>query len=145
MYCALIAGVSSVRRWSKTVFFLTCLGLASCGGGGGGGGGAPTNVVVTPGPGPAGDLVVSWTAPATLGSDGNPLVIAGFNVYRGGSPVTLVLLTTVPVSNNPPIAAETTFTDTTAISGNIFFYAVTAVDALGSESPRSTVVSAVAP
>ena len=141
------ARVSFAGLLPRVIGLWLCLTIAACGGGGGGGGGAPGNVVVGGGGGGGGggSLVVSWTSPSTLGTDGNPIVIAAFNVYRGPSASALVLLAAVTVNNVPPLAAETTFTDATVTSGDTFFYAVTAVDGLSNESPRSTVVSAVAP
>ena len=129
---------------AKSLALLVCLNIASCGGNSrdAGTGGAPVNIVV--GPTQTG-LMVSWNAPLALGSDGNTLVITSFNVYRGNSAVTLLAFGTVAVNNIPPIASETTFTDNTVTSGNTFFYAITAVDVLGNESPQSGVIGAVAP
>ncbi|MBV1960609.1 MAG: hypothetical protein KUG52_01355 [Immundisolibacteraceae bacterium] len=146
MFYQSLARVSFAGLLPRFMGLWLCLTIAACGGGGGGGGGAPGNVVVTPGPGPGGgSLVISWSSPSTLGTDGNSLVIAAFNVYRGPNAGALVLLAAVTVNNVPPIAAETTFTDATVTSGDTFFYAVTAVDTVGNESPQSAVVSAVAP
>ena len=90
-------------------------------------------------------LTVRWNAPSPLGSDGRPTVIAGFNVYRGETETELVHLAVVAVVNIPPLDEETTFTDSTVVTGERYFYAVAAFDGLGNESPRSTAVSKVAP
>ncbi len=142
-----IENLVSWNRFSRALVFLAVFSVTACGGGGGGGGGggAPTNVTVNPGGGGSA-LTVSWVAPNPLGSDGNPLVIAAFNVYRGTTAGNLTLLGTVTVNNNPPLfPGETTFTDNTATSGTTFFYAVSAVATNGSEGPRSATVSGVAP
>ena len=90
-------------------------------------------------------LILSWLAPDPLGSDGNPLLITSFNIYRGTSTNNLALLHTVDVTNNPPISSETTYTDAAATSGVTFFYSISAVASNGSEGPRSAPVSVVAP
>ena len=90
-------------------------------------------------------LTVRWTAPLPLSSDGRPAVIVGFNVYRGATETELELLTVVEVGNIPPLDEETTFTDSTVVTGERYFYAISAFDGLGIESPRSAAVSKVAP
>ncbi|ASJ71959.1 fibronectin type III domain-containing protein [Granulosicoccus antarcticus] len=57
-------------------------------------------------------------------------VVAGFNIYRGPSVDTLSSLPLVRVSS-------TSVTDATISAGQEYWYAVTAVDARGNESPQS--------
>jgi len=77
-------------------------------------------------------VALSWTA-----STSNTVV--GYKVYRGtqsGGPYTLI--------TNTPVTG-TTFTDTTVVAGQTYFYVVTAVDGGGNESVNSNEVSAVVP
>jgi hypothetical protein len=80
----------------------------------------------------AGAALVSllWTPPADGGSP-----ITGYNVYRGDTTLTEVLLVSA--------LTATTYDDTTALTGSTYFYVVTAVNAVG-ESVWSNEVSATA-
>jgi len=72
-----------------------------------------------------------WTASTS--------VVTGYNVYRGavsGGPYTLM---------NAPLVILTNYTDNTVLSGQPYFYVVTAVDANNVESAYSNEVSAVIP
>ena len=74
---------------------------------------------------------LSWTASTSI--------VTGYNVYRGtasGGPYTLV---------NAPFVILTSYTDNTVLSGQTYFYVVTAVDANNVESAYSNEVSAVIP
>jgi len=73
---------------------------------------------------------LSWTVPADGGSP-----ITGYNVYRGDTTLTEVLLVSA--------LTATTYDDTTALTGSTYFYVVTAVNAVG-ESVWSNEVSATA-
>lgn len=61
------------------------------------------------------NVTCSWTASTSAG-------VTGYNVYRApqGLAPTYAILNTAPVTS-------TTFTDTTAIIGNMYLYAVTAL------------------
>jgi len=74
---------------------------------------------------------LSWTASTS--------VVTGYNVYRGtvsGGPYTLL---------NAPLLILAGYTDNTALSGQTYFYVVTAVDANNVESAYSNETSAVIP
>src|SRR6185436_3406425 len=75
----------------------------------------PAGLTATPGDR---QVALAWTA------DGSA---AGYRVYRGG---TLIA--------SPAIAS---YVDTAVTNGTTYSYAVSAVDATGSESPRSTAVT----
>ena len=76
-------------------------------------------------------VVLTWVAPVT---DAVHLPAATYNVYRS----------TTTGTGYAKISSATTptFTDVTAIAGTKYFYTVTAVDALGHESPRSNEATA---
>jgi len=88
---------------------------------------APAAPVATGGPG-AGQITVSWTAPATNGGT----AITGYRVYRGTATGALTALTDVNA---------TSFTDTALGNGVRRFYAVSALNAVG-EGGRSVEVNA---
>jgi hypothetical protein len=73
-------------------------------------------------------VVLSWGP--------SPTSVVGYRVYRdngsGFSPLTSVI-------------PDLTYTDTTVVSGNTYLYAVTAIDAVGDESPFSNEATAVIP
>ena len=74
---------------------------------------------------------LSWTASTS--------VVTGYNVYRGtvsGGPYTLL---------NAPLVILAGYTDNTVLSGQTYFYVVTAVDANNVESSYSNETSAVIP
>ena len=74
---------------------------------------------------------LSWTASTS--------VVTGYNVYRGtvtGGPYTLL---------NAPLVILTGYSDNTVLSGQTYFYVVTAVDANNVESAYSNETSAVIP
>ena len=80
----------------------------------------------------AGSVSIVWTA--------NPEKdLAGYRIYRTQSPGTGY----VPV--NTSLAATPCFTDTTAVPGGTYYYAVTAVNYTGQESPKSSEVKATVP
>jgi hypothetical protein len=73
----------------------------------------------------------SWTASAS--------VVSGYNVYRGnvsGGPYTKL---------NGSLISLLTYTDATVLSGQMYFFVTTAVDANGTESVFSNEVRAVIP
>jgi fibronectin type 3 domain-containing protein len=66
-------------------------------------------------------------------------VVSGYNVYRGtvsGGPYTKV---------NAALTTLLTYTDSTVVSGQTYFFVTTAVDGSGNESVFSNEVSAVIP
>jgi titin len=71
---------------------------------------------------------LSWTAPANAGSP-----ITGYRLYRG--------TTSGSLSLNQTLGTGTTYTDTSVTNGTTYFYAVSAVNAIG-EGARSTERSA---
>jgi hypothetical protein len=85
----------------------------------------------------AGTATLTWVPP-TQRTDNTPLTdLASYKIYRGTSATALTTSFTVT-------APATTYTDTTAPSGTVF-YAMTAIDSLGRESVRTAVVSVVIP
>lgn len=77
------------------------------------------------------NVVLTWTASSSP--------VAGYNVYRGtqsGGPYTKL---------NSSLVSGTTFTDSSVVSGNTYYYVVTAVDSLGQESALSNEAQAVIP
>lgn len=75
-----------------------------------------------------GKVDLSWTTPGDGGS-----AITGYNVYRGTSSGSHSLLASLGVTN--------AYTDTAVTNGNTYYYAVTAVNAVG-EGAKSNEVSA---
>jgi fibronectin type 3 domain-containing protein len=74
---------------------------------------------------------LSWTASTST--------VAGYNVYRGG-------VSGGPYSKiNSSVDSTTLFTDSTVLSGQTYYYVVTAVDNSGTESAYSNQVQAVIP
>jgi SdrD B-like protein len=74
---------------------------------------------------------LSWTASTS---------VSGYNVYRGattGGPYSIV--------NGSSLVTLLTFKDSNVVSGQIYFYVVTAVDANGNESNNSNEVQAAIP
>lgn len=93
---------------------------------------APTNLFAeTPFPG---FIYIQWTIPADNGSP-----ITSYNIYRGTMSGQLEFLRTKQVLFEPVFS----FDDMTAVSGTTYFYAVTAVNAVG-ESGRSNEVEVIA-
>jgi hypothetical protein len=73
---------------------------------------------------------LTWTASAN---------VSGYNVYRGtvsGGPYTMI---------NSSLDATTAYTDSTVISGQTYYYVVTAVNSSSQESGYSNVIKAVIP
>jgi len=92
---------------------------------------APSGVVAIDHPGDTGGAIdLSWSASS------DNVGVTGYKVYRGtapgvyGTPVTL-------------LASTQSYTDPAATPGTRYYYALTAVDAAGNESPKSAEVSAV--
>lgn len=74
---------------------------------------------------------LSWTASTST--------VAGYNIYRGG-------VSGGPYSRiNSGVDASTIYTDGTVLSGQTYYYVVTAVDGSGTESAYSNQVQAVIP
>lgn len=74
---------------------------------------------------------LSWTASTST--------VAGYNVYRGG-------VSGGPYSRiNSGVDPSTIYTDSTVLSGQTYYYVVTAVDGSGTESAYSNQVQAVIP
>ena len=85
----------------------------------------------------AGTATLTWVPP-TQRTDNTALTdLTSYKIYRGTSATALTTSFTVT-------APATTYTDTTAPSGTVF-YAMTAIDSLGRESARTAVVSVVIP
>src|SRR5207253_2519357 len=87
---------------------------------------APQNLAATGG---SAQVTLTWQAPASNG--GSP--ITNYRIYRGLSPGTETLLTTV--------GAVTSYTDTAVTNGVTYYYQVSAVNNVG-EGPRSNEASA---
>lgn len=82
-------------------------------------------------PAPQHSVGLSWSASNS--------VVMGYNVYRGptsGGPYSKI---------NTALDTSTTYTDTTVVAGQTYFYAATAVDDTGNESSYSNQVQAVIP
>jgi len=77
-----------------------------------------------------GSIDLSWAA-AT-----DDIAVTGYRLYRGTSPGVYGTPITLPT-------AATAFTDTTAVTGTRYYYAITALDAAGNEGARSPEASAV--
>lgn len=74
---------------------------------------------------------LSWTASTST--------VAGYNIYRGtgnGGPYTKL---------NPSLVSGVTYTDTSVVAGQLYYYVVTAVDSSGNESVYSNQASATVP
>ena len=77
------------------------------------------------------DVNLSW-APSSS-------AVSGYNVYRGAQ-------SSGPFARiNPSLETATVYTDSTVVSGQIYYYATTAVDSSGAESGYSNVAEAVVP
>jgi hypothetical protein len=74
---------------------------------------------------------LTWTASTDPGGPG----VAGYRVYRNGAATPL----------NGALVTATGFTDTTVAASTSYSYAVSAVDAAGLESARSTAVAVTTP
>ena len=77
------------------------------------------------------DVNLSWAASSSA--------VAGYNVYRGaqsGGPFARI---------NPSLETATVYTDSTVLSGQIYYYTTTAVDSSGAESGYSNVAQAIIP
>jgi hypothetical protein len=77
------------------------------------------------------DVNLSWIASSSP--------VAGYNVYRGtqpGGPFTKI---------NPSLDTATVYTDGSVISGQMYYYATTAVDSNGTESAYSNLAQAPIP
>lgn len=75
----------------------------------------------------------------TLNWSASSSAVAGYNVYRGavsGGPYSLV---------NSSLDTNTSYVDSTVVSGSKYFYVTTAVDSLGVESNFSNEISATIP
>ncbi len=94
---------------------------------------APSGVLVHPQPDRT--IMVMW-APVTTGN------VAGYNVYRATSPGgPFTKLSSSPIPTTGPLL----YTDSNVQPGVTYYYAVTAVDGAGNESPLSAVVSTAVP
>ena len=77
---------------------------------------------------------MKWLQPDSGGSP-----ITGYNIYRGtvsGGPYSQV---------NIAVNADTTYTDTTVLAGQTYFFVTTAVDSTGGESGFSNQATAAVP
>jgi hypothetical protein len=77
------------------------------------------------------DVNLSWAASSSA--------VAGYNIYRGaqpGGPFAKI---------NPSLETATVYTDGSVVSGQIYYYATTAVDSSGTESGYSNVAQAAIP
>ncbi len=89
----------------------------------------PTSVTASPDS--ATKIAISWAASA-----GGGLSIGNYRVYRGLSPTSLSQLA---------IVLKTSFTDSTATPGTVYYYGVVAADILGDLSPMSGLASTTSP
>jgi hypothetical protein len=97
-------------------------------------------------PGAAGILDATWTAPTTH-TDGTPLTdLASYRVYYGTSGSVCAGPSWAPVTSptaSPSTGQQVSFRLTGLTTGASYNVAVSAVDAVGNESPCSNVASAV--
>ncbi len=87
----------------------------------------------------AGTAVQPVSHSVTLGLTPNSSNVAGYNVYRSSTsngPYTKL---------NSPLVTSTTYTDTTVVASQTYFYVGTSVDSSGNETTYSTQVSATIP
>jgi fibronectin type 3 domain-containing protein len=91
---------------------------------------APQNVTPTASSGT--NVVVTWSETVPTGG----LPISNYTVYRGATATSLSKLATT---------AKTTYTDTTVVAGNTYYYAVEATDNAQDISPMSTAVPVTTP
>ncbi len=94
--------------------------------------GSPTNVSLSGSGVNSHSVSLSWTA-------SNSPNISGYNLYRGsisGGPYTLL---------NSSLVTGTTYTDTTVLAGQTYYYVATAVNSSGQESGYSNEAQAVIP
>jgi hypothetical protein len=82
-------------------------------------------------PAPQHNVALSWS-PSSSSS------VLGYNVYRGAN-------TGGPYSQITSMNADTTFTDSSVLAGQTYFYVTTAVDGTGKESTYSNQTQAVIP
>ena len=80
---------------------------------------------------PQHSVTLSWTDTSSG--------IAGYNIYRAAAPAGPFL------KINPALNSATAYTDTSVQAGQTYYYAATAVDQNGVESPYSSQISAVVP
>jgi hypothetical protein len=66
--------------------------------------------------------------------------VVGYKVYRSTSPDKFA-----PPSLNSALITDTSYVDTTVENSKTYYYAATAVDAKGNESPNSNIAKAVIP
>lgn len=93
----------------------------------------------------SGELTLRWDPQSLLGSDGRDLSIFEYRIYRGTTSGDLDWLDTVIVKNNPPLSTDSTYIDKTVITGQAYFYSISAISLLGDESPVSSEVTTTAP
>lgn len=91
------------------------------------------------------ELTLRWDPQPLLGSDGRDLSIFEYRIYRGTTSGDLDWLDTVIVKNNPPLSTDSTYIDKTVITGQAYFYSISAINLLGDESPVSSEVTMTAP
>lgn len=118
------AGNSQVPPCARAILLLILVGASvSCGSGAS----VEMSSAATPH-----SVQLSWTASTS------PSVV-GYNVYRSNAPAgPFVKITPTPVS-------DTTYTDTTVVSGSTYYYVATSVDSSGQESSYSNAAEAVVP
>ena len=93
------------------------------------------SITVQPGSGATASATVSWTAPKT-NLNGTALTnLAGYRIYTGTAPSHLA---SIAVLNNARLASYVI----KGLTPGLHYFAVTAVNSIGLESPRSAVVAA---
>jgi prepilin-type N-terminal cleavage/methylation domain-containing protein len=92
---------------------------------------APTALTATPVT--SSQINLAWTAPTT-NTDGSPLYLKGYNIYRGTASGAEVFYSGG--------VAGTAFSDTGCAAGTTYYYQARAVDLLGTQSTASTEASA---
>lgn len=92
---------------------------------------APTGLTATPVA--TKQINLAWTAPTT-NTDGSPLYLKGYNIYRGTASGAEVFYSGG--------VAGTAFSDTGCAAGTTYYYQVRALDLLGTQSAASTEASA---
>lgn len=93
---------------------------------------APTGLTASPAT--TSQINLAWTAPTT-NTDGSPLYLKGYKVYRATASGAEVFYTGG--------VAGTAYSDTATATGSTYYYKVSAIDLLGKESALSAEASAV--
>jgi fibronectin type 3 domain-containing protein len=82
------------------------------------------------------------TTPHTVGLNWSPSTstVSGYNIYRGTTPSG-----PYPTKLNPSLLTTEQYSDSTVVSGQTYYYVVTAVDSNNVESVDSNQATAIVP